>query len=78
LEFTTFGSKKRFAAMLTPILIFLSICGSTMMILLNKKIMSTYGFGFPTFLTSYHFFLTWAVLTFMASCRLFEYAAAVS
>ena len=40
--------------------------------------MSVYGFGFPTFLTCYHFFLTWILLTIMGYMRLFEFAHQVS
>jgi solute carrier family 35 protein E3 len=64
--------------LLTPALILISICGSTTLILFNKKIMSVYGFGFPTFLTCYHFFLTWAVLTAIAYFRFFQTANEVS
>ena len=60
-----------------PVLILISICGSTTLILLNKKIMSTYHFGFPTFLTTYHFFLTWILLEIMGRMHLFEFAAQV-
>ena len=61
-----------------PILICISICGSTTLILINKKIMSVYGFGYPTFLTCYHFLLTWLLLTIMGHMKLFEFAHQVS
>lgn len=61
-----------------PVLIGISICGSTTMILLNKTIMSTYKFGFPTFLTTYHFFLTWILLDIMGRMHLFEFANQVT
>lgn len=60
------------------LLILISICGSTTLILLNKKIMSTYNFGYPTFLTCYHFGLTWILLTVMGRMKLFEFAPQVS
>ena len=63
---------------LVPVLILISICGSTTLILLNKKIMSTYHFGFPTFLTSYHFFLTWILLEIMGRMQLFSFAPQVT
>ena len=61
-----------------PILICITICGSTTLILINKKIMSVYGFGYPTFLTCYHFFLTWILLTIMGHMKLFEFANQVT
>jgi solute carrier family 35 protein E3 len=62
---------------LTPVLICISICGSTALILLNKKIMSTYNFGFPTSLTCYHFLLTWLLLSIMGSMKLFDFPKTV-
>ena len=44
-----------------------SIASSTIIILLNKHLMDHYRFTSPTFLTAYHFFLTWLLLEVM--CR---------
>lgn len=40
--------------------------------------MSTYNFGFPTFLTCYHFGLTWILLTIMGRMKLFDFAPQVN
>jgi solute carrier family 35 protein E3 len=39
--------------------------------------MSTYKFGFPTFLTCYHFLLTLVLLEIMGSLKFFEFTSAV-
>ena len=49
-----------------------SIASSTIIILLNKHIMDHFGFSSPTFLTAYHFFLTWLLLEVMCRTGAFE------
>jgi hypothetical protein len=60
------------------LLILISICGSTTLIALLKKIMSVYGFGLRSFLTIYHFLLTSAVLTRIAQMKFFVLSSAVA
>ena len=49
-----------------------SIFSSTTIILLNKHIMTNFGFDSPVFLTTYHFFLTWGLLEIMCIFKYFE------
>ena len=49
-----------------------SITSSTVIIILNKYIMEHYSFSSPTFLTAYHFFLTWGLLEVMCRSGAFE------
>jgi solute carrier family 35 protein E3 len=53
------------ASILTLAWILGSIVSSTSLIILNKYIMSTYDFRSATFLTAYHFFLTFGLLEIM-------------
>jgi solute carrier family 35 protein E3 len=48
-----------------------SILSSTAIIILNKYIMDNYDFRCITFLTSYHFFVTWLLLEIMCRLKLF-------
>jgi solute carrier family 35 protein E3 len=48
-----------------------SILSSTTVIILNKYVMDTYEFKCVTFLTSYHFFMTWLLLEIMCRLELF-------
>ena len=66
------NSSETSMAVPVPVLILLSIMGSTTLILTNKQIMSIYGFGFPTFLTAYHFILTYSLLNIMGAMGLFQ------
>ena len=59
---------------ITPAWIIGSIISSTSVIILNKWVMDIYHFNCPTFLTAYHFFLTWLVLEIMCRLGLFERA----
>lgn len=54
-----------------------SIFTSTALILCNKKVMTTYNFGCPTFLTSYHFVLSFILLHILGKLRFFEISSAV-
>jgi len=58
----------------TPAWIVGSIFSSTACIISNKWVMDIYHFGCPTFMTCYHFFLTWFVLEVMCQMGLFERA----
>lgn len=49
------------------VLIGISFCTATALILTNKKVMNDYGFECPTFLTSYHFILSVILLNVMAN-----------
>jgi solute carrier family 35 protein E3 len=60
--------------MITPLLIGASIVTSTCLILVNKQVMSVHGFNCPTFLTAYHFILTFTILQAMGQLRFFEIA----
>jgi solute carrier family 35 protein E3 len=60
----------------TPLLIVGSIAVSTVLILVNKQVMSVNGWKCPTFLTSFHFLLTYGLLHIMGSSGLFEIARA--
>jgi solute carrier family 35 protein E3 len=52
-----------------------SIILSTSLIIMNKYVMDVFDFKCITFLTSYHFFLTYLVLEIMCRLRLFERAS---
>jgi solute carrier family 35 protein E3 len=56
----------------TPLLIVGSIISSTALILVNKQVLSVYRFQCPTFLTSYHFLLTFTLLQIMGKWQFFE------
>jgi solute carrier family 35 protein E3 len=60
--------------MITPLLIGASILVSTCLILVNKQVMSVHGFNCPTFLTAYHFLLTFTILQMMGQMHFFEIA----
>jgi solute carrier family 35 protein E3 len=60
--------------MITPLLIIGSILTSTCLILVNKQVMSVHDFKCPTFLTAYHFILTFSILQAMGRMRFFEIA----
>lgn len=62
---------------LTPFLIVGSIAASTVLIMVNKMLMSTHNFNCPTFLTSFHFLLTYALLDFMGRHHFFEITTAL-
>jgi solute carrier family 35 protein E3 len=49
-----------------------SIASSTSIIMMNKYVMDNYNFSSPTFLTSYHFLVTWGALELMCRMNLFE------
>jgi solute carrier family 35 protein E3 len=51
-----------------------SISSSTAIIMMNKYVMRNYHFNSPTFLTAYHFLMTWVVLELMCCMKLFERA----
>ena len=51
-----------------------SIFSSTSLIVINKYVMDNYHFGCATFLTSYHFFLTFLLLEIMCRMHLFDRA----
>ena len=53
------------------ILVGISFCTATSLILVNKKIMNNYGFECPTFLSTYHFLLSSAVLEIMGRLKFF-------
>lgn len=53
------------------VLIAISFCTATSLILTNKKIMNNYGFECPTFLTSYHFLLSAILLEIMGRMNFF-------
>ncbi|OHT07654.1 integral membrane protein [Tritrichomonas foetus] len=52
-----------------------SIVSSTSIIIINKYVMDSYHFGCVTFLTAYHFLLTFLVLEIMCRLHLFERAS---
>lgn len=54
------------------ILIGISFCTATALILTNKKVMNDYGFECPTFLTSFHFVLSVILLNLMANMSLIK------
>jgi solute carrier family 35 protein E3 len=54
------------------VLIAISFCTATSLILTNKKVMNNYGFECPTFLTSYHFLLSTVVFFVMTKMNLFR------
>lgn len=54
------------------VLIGISFCTATSLILINKKIMNNYGFECPTFLTTYHFLLSAILLEIMGRLKLFQ------
>lgn len=54
-----------------------SIASSTSLIMLNKYVMSNYGFKYPTILTAYHFFVTYMLLEVMCRLKLFKRATSV-
>ena len=54
------------------ILIGISFCTATSLILVNKKIMNNYGFECPTFLTSYHFVLSAILLNVMVKLNFIQ------
>lgn len=54
------------------VLIGISFCTATSLILINKKIMNNYGFECPTFLTSYHFLLSTILLEIMGRLKFFK------
>jgi solute carrier family 35 protein E3 len=58
--------------LVTPFLILGSIVASTCLILVNKQVMSVHGFKCPTFLTSYHFLMTFTVCQLMGQLHFFE------
>jgi solute carrier family 35 protein E3 len=59
--------------MITPFLIGGTIVCSTCLILINKQVLSVNHFECPTFLTSYHFILTFLLLEIMGRLRFFEF-----
>lgn len=56
----------------TFLLIIGSIFTSTALILTIKQVMTQYDFGCPTFLTSFHFLLTFLLLSIMGKLHFFE------
>lgn len=54
------------------VLIGISFCTATSLILINKKIMNNYGFECPTFLTTYHFLLSAILLEIMGRLKFFQ------
>jgi solute carrier family 35 protein E3 len=62
---------------LTAFLILGSIGVSTSLILINKQAMSVHGFTCPTFLTSYHFLLSFVLLELMGNMRFFTISGAI-
>lgn len=54
-----------------------SIASSTSLIMLNKYVMTNYGFKYPTILTAYHFFMTYMLLEVMCRLQLFKRATNV-
>lgn len=54
------------------VLIGISFCTATALILTNKKVMNDYGFECPTFLTSFHFVLSAILLNIMANMGLIK------
>lgn len=60
------------------VLIAISFCTATSLILTNKKIMNDYGFECPTFLTTYHFLLSSIVLEIMGRLKYFYICNTVS
>lgn len=58
--------------MLTIFWIIGSIIDSTLLILINKQVLSVYSFGCPTFLTTFHFILTFGWIDFMGKMKWFE------
>lgn len=59
------------------VLIAISFCTATSLILVNKKVMNNYGFECPTYLTSYHFFLSTILLNIMAKFNFIKKAVNV-
>ena len=62
---------------LTPLLIAGSIAASTALIMVNKMLMSKRHFNCPTFLTAFHFLLTYSLLEFMGRFHFFEITTAL-
>ncbi|OHT06852.1 integral membrane protein [Tritrichomonas foetus] len=51
-----------------------SVASSTSLIMMNKYVMSNYGFRYPTILTAYHFLVTYFLLEAMCRMGLFKRA----
>lgn len=51
-----------------------SVISSTAIIMMNKYVMDKYYFSSPTFLTAYHFLMTWGLLEMMCRMGFFERA----
>jgi solute carrier family 35 protein E3 len=58
-----------------PSLILSTIAISTALIMANKLILTEYKFGCPTFLTAFHFILSWFLLRLMISFKFLERAS---
>lgn len=54
-----------------------SIASSTAIIMMNKYVMDNYHFSSPTFLTAYHFLVTYGLLEVMCRMKMFERAVNV-
>jgi solute carrier family 35 protein E3 len=61
-------------SLVVPALIVGTVAISTALIMVNKLILSQYKFGCPTFLTSFHFILSWFLLRLMIAFSFLERA----
>ena len=62
------------ASLVTAAWIVGSVSSSTAIIMMNKWVMEKYGFSSPTFLTAYHFLMTYLLLEMMCRMGVFERA----